>query len=265
MTAAMMAADDATRRDAELRALERAMGAVAVEDSQEWGGEIAEDDDEDSDREAVVYDDDALFDDDDPLPAQGDTTALVEPVEPSSLAGLIDEDALFDDDGPLSPQEEAAVPVELAEPADLAELLGGGSAESSSALIAYLEQMAEGLEAQSGEEEREIRGKIAVLRGVLEARSGARSGVTNQSSCLGGDKGGGPEEGDALTSLGGLQELASESLQRIEHGMGAVDSLLQDDDARQLLAESAHVWMPAIGVVPHAGGEREAERPLSTD
>ena len=48
MTAAVMAADDATRRDAELRALERAMGAVAVEDSQEWGGEIAEDDDDDS-------------------------------------------------------------------------------------------------------------------------------------------------------------------------------------------------------------------------
>ena len=43
-----------------------------------------------------------------------------------------------------------------------------------------------------------------------------------------------------------------DSLERIEHGMGAVDSMLQDDDARQLLAESAHVWMPAIGVRPDA-------------
>ena len=208
-----------TTRDGELRALERAMGAVVVDSSQDWGGEIADDDDDDSDREAVVYDDDALFDDDDPLPPQGETAAL-------------------------------------AEPADLTGLLGDGGAESSSALIAYLEQMAAGLEAQSGEAEREIRGKIAMLRSVLEARSG----VVDQSLArLGGGQGGGPEaeaEG-ALGSLGGLQELTS----GIEHGMGAVDALLQDDDARQLLAESAHVWMPAIGVIPQAGGERE--QPLS--
>ena len=42
---------------------------------------------------------------------------------------------------------------------------------ATSALIAYLEQMASGLEAQSGEEEREIRGKIAMLRSVLELRN----------------------------------------------------------------------------------------------
>lgn len=213
------AEDDA--RDAELRALERAMGAVVVDSSQDWGGEIADDDDDDSDREAVVYEDDALFEDDDPLPPQGEAAAL-------------------------------------AEPADLTGLLGGGGAESSSALIAYLEQMAAGLEAQSGEEEREIRGKIAVLRSVLEARSGV---IDQGIARLGGGQGGRPEaeaEG-ALGSLGGLQELTS----GIEHGMGAVDALLQDDDARQLLAGSAHVWMPAIGVIPQAGGERE--QPLSTD
>ena len=95
-------ADDTTR-DGELRALERAMGAVVVNSSQDWGGEIADDDDDDSDR--VVYDDEALFDDDDPLPPQGEAAAL-------------------------------------AEPADLTGLLGDGGAESSSALIAYLEQMA---------------------------------------------------------------------------------------------------------------------------
>ena len=165
----------------------------------------------------------------------------------------IDDEALFDDDDPLPPQGEAAA---LAEPADLTGLLGDGGAESSSALIAYLEQMAAGLEAQSGEAEREIRGKIAMLRSVLEARSG----VVDQSLArLGGGQGGGPEaeaEG-ALGSLGGLQELTS----GIEHGVGAVDALLQDDDARQLVAESAHVWMPAIGVIPQAGGERE--QPLS--
>ena len=103
------AADDT--RDAELRALERAMGAVVVDSSQDWGGEIADDDDDDSDREAVVYGDDALFDDDDPLPPQGEAAAL-------------------------------------AEPTDLTGLLGDGAAESSSAFIAYLEQMAAGLEAQ---------------------------------------------------------------------------------------------------------------------
>jgi len=42
-------ADDTTR-DGELRALERAMGAVVVNSSQDWGGEIADDDDDDSDR-----------------------------------------------------------------------------------------------------------------------------------------------------------------------------------------------------------------------
>ena len=129
--AAVTPGDDT--RDAELRALERAMGAVAVDSAQDWGGEIADDDDDDTERAAVVYGDDALFDSDDPPPPQG----------------------------------------EAAELDDLTGLLGGGGAESSSALIAYLEQMASGLEAQSGEEEREIRGKIAMLRSVLEARSGA--------------------------------------------------------------------------------------------
>ena len=182
------------------------MGAVAVDSAQDWGGEIADDDDDDTDRAAVVYGDDALFDSNDPPPP---------------------------------PQGEAA------EPDDLTGLLGDGGAESSSALIAYLEQMASGLEAQSGEEEREIRGKIAVLRSVLEARSGA------------------VDQGLARLGVGqdGLQELTS----GIEHGMGRVDALLQDDDARQLLAESAHVWMPAIGVIPQTSGELEREQPLSAD
>ena len=202
MTVAVTPGDDT--RDAELRALERAMGAVAVDSAQDWGGEIADDDDDDDDRAAVVYGDDALFDSDDP-PPQG----------------------------------------EAAELGDLTGLLGDGGAESSSALIAYLEQMASGLEAQSGEEEREIRGKIAMLRSVLEARSGAV------------DQG--------LARLGGGQEGLQELTSGIEHGMGAVDALLQDDDARQLLAESAHVWMPAIGVIPQTSGELEREQPLSAD
>ena len=126
-----------------------------------------------------------------------------------------------------------------------AELSGAELSSATSALIAYLEQMASGLEAQSGEEEREIRGKIAMLRSVLEARSGA---VDQGLARLGGGQ-------------DGLQELTS----GIEHGMGAVDALLQDDDARQLLAESAHVWMPAIGVIPQTSGELEREQPLSAD
>ena len=52
-----------------------------------------------------------------------------------------------------------------------AELSGAELSSATSALIAYLEQMASGLEAQSGEEEREIRGKIAMLRSVLELRN----------------------------------------------------------------------------------------------
>ena len=107
--------------------------------------------------------------------------------------------------------------------------------------------MAAGLEAQSGEEEKEIRGKIEVLRSVLEMRSSA---VDQSLARL--SRQDGPEGEGALEALGGLQALATDSLERIEHGMGAVDSMLQDDDARQLLAESAHVWMPAIGVRPDA-------------
>ena len=49
------------------------------------------------------------------------------------------------------------------------------------------------------------------------------------------------------------------------HMEALVDALLQDDDARQLLAESAHVWMPAIGVIPQTSGELEREQPLSAD
>ena len=203
--------------DAALAALESAMGAVAVKDEQ-FDGEIAEDDEE-SGRQAVVYDADALFDDEDA------SASAVSAAEPPAGAPA---------DGP-------------AETTDLAGLLDGGSAESAGALIAYLEQMAAGLEAQSGEEEKEIRGKIEVLRSVLEMRSSA---VDQSLARL--SRQDGPEGEGALEALGGLQALATDSLERIEHGMGAVDSMLQDDDARQLLAESAHVWMPAIGVRPDA-------------
>ena len=50
-----------------------------------------------------------------------------------------------------------------------------------------------------------------------------------------------------MQALGGLQAMASESVQRIEQGMGAVETMLrEDDDARRLLAETSSVWMPAI-------------------
>ena len=161
--------------DAALAALESAMGAVAVKDEQ-FDGEIAEDDEE-SGRQAVVYDADALFDDEDA------SASAVSAAEPPAGAPA---------DGPAATT-------------DLAGLLDGGSAESAGALIAYLEQMAAGLEAQSGEEEKEIRGKIEVLRSVLEMRSSAvdqsLARVSRQD---------GPEGEGALEALGWLQALATD-------------------------------------------------------
>ena len=194
------------QRATDLAALESAMGIMGIADGgEQFDGEIADEDDGDG-RAAVVYNqaDDSLFDD--AMPANKS-----------------------DEPGPSG--------LELLGGGGL-ELLGGGGPESTGALIAYLEEMASQLEAQSGEEEKEIRGKIQVLRSVLEMRT---SVVDQKLAALGG-------EGDALESLGSLQAVANDSMQRIEQGMGAVDSMLQDDDTRRLLAESAHVWAPAIGV-----------------
>ena len=248
-------------REAELAALEASMGMMAVGDGEHWDGEIPEEDDDDDGgpRGPVVYSHDALFDDDDgpaaapPAPAAGAARA-------SNLG-----DALFDDDDddapaaappalPALPAGAASASEDLGsglEAAGLAQLLGGGGAGgggSTQMLISHLEQMTDALEAQSGEEETEIRGKIALLRSVLEMQSAdVRQQLGHIATLDGQVSSGGGESEQAVQALGGLQAMASESVQRIEQGMDAVETMLQgDDDARRLLAETSAVWMPAI-------------------
>ena len=63
-----------------------------------------------------------------------------------------------------------------------------------------------------------------------------------------------------MQALGGLQAMASASVQRIEQGMGAVETMLQEDhDARRLLAETSSVWMPAIASNAASGPSPPAE------
>ena len=248
----------AASREADLAALEASMGVMAVGDGEHWDGEIPEEDDDDDGgpRGPVVYSQDALFDDDMPAP----------PTPVNS------HDALFDDDDdmpapPAPPSTAAASGSDLGgglEAAGLAQLLGGGGGAggggSTQALISHLEQMADDLEAQSGEEETEIRGKIALLRSVLEMQSAAVRKQLGQIAALDGQvSSGGAESEQAVQALGGLQAMASESAQRIEQGMGAVETMLrEDDDARRLLAETSSVWMPAIASTSGAAEEPAA-------
>ena len=124
--------------------------------------------------------------------------------------------------------------------------LGGGA--DSGALIAYLEQMAASFEEQTGEVETEIRGKIAQLRAVLDARPAV---VAEQVARMQRDDAADGPAGDA--EMDAAEAVCDESLLAIEENIGRVDAMLRDDpDARQMLASTAHVWAPTV--TPDATG-----------
>ena len=113
-----------------LAALEREVGLLSLGE-EAFDGELEPDDDETNAGRAVVrYDDEGLF------AAEG---------SPSNVP---------------TPDRVAPPPVALA----------GGAGGDVDALIAYLEATASELEAAGGQEEVEIRQKIALLRSVLEQR-----------------------------------------------------------------------------------------------
>jgi len=210
---------DREAREQQIQELEAAMGLLRVNqqglEGEHFDGQIEEDEDDSHGglRSAVQYGDDALFD-----------ILESEQREPSAASELV---SMATGGANEMPDEDASV------------ALTG----DPGALIAYLEQMADTFEAQSGEEETEIRAKIATLRSVLEARS---SVVRRQLQRL-------------ETSTGAAGEIAAdsivaESLEQIETNLGRVDNLLQDDpDAVAMLANSAHLWVPAVNL-EGAGG-----------
>jgi len=113
-----------------LAALEREVGLLSLGEEEAFDGEIEPDDDETNSGRAIVR---------------------------------YDDEALFAAEGPSdapTPERGAPPPVALAGDA------GGGV----DALIAHLEATASELEAAGGQEEVEIRQKIALLRSVLEQR-----------------------------------------------------------------------------------------------
>ncbi|KAL3931123.1 MAG: hypothetical protein SGPRY_001258 [Prymnesium sp.] len=120
---------------------------------------------------------------------------------------------------------------------------GLGEKGSSEALIAYLQHMAATLEVQSGEEESEIRGKIAHLQHLLDGRPAM---VAEQLARLDGSACAGVEEQPKDEQA---ESVLQQSMHQIERGMCNVDSLLRSDpEAAQLLASAAHVWMPALAL-----------------
>jgi len=206
-----------------LTELERAMGILSVDHAaagEHFDGEIEDEepDEPPEGRAAVGYGDDTgLFDED-------DATGLMIP-NPESPAGCSD------------PESPSPVASDLLG-GDLGSLLGG----DPGALIAHLEQMAAALEAESGEEESEIRAKIALLRSVLDDRP---SVVQQQLARIATAE---DEDEDQATAA-----VVAESLQDIETSLGNVDSLLADNpEAVQLLAQTSHVWMQPPASQPAA-------------
>ena len=114
--------------------------------SDQFDGAI-EDDDSPAGRIAVSYGGDSLFD----SPAQIAVTPGAISGGGAGVADAASDAAMEDDDGN-----------------GMASLLSGGG--SNAALLAYLEDMAAQIEAQSGEPEIGIRNQIAQLRGVLNGR-----------------------------------------------------------------------------------------------
>lgn len=160
-----------------------------------------------------------------------------------------DGDALFADTPPSHPaaQSETAEAEEMDDDEESAassseglgldanamlSVLGPGG--DASALIAQLEAMAEAFERQSGEPETEIRGKIALLKSVIDARPAAvaQSRARMDAVLRAADS----EESDptpaaAYREEAAIQSICQSSLQNIESEMDAVSSMLQEDPA----------------------------------
>jgi hypothetical protein len=179
-------------------ALERSMGLAAVSRPPHFDGEIDSDPDATPPpgRTTVHYGNDALFDD---SPAAGSNS---------------------DNDGG----------------ANIMDLMGAlGPDGNTGALIAQLEAMADEFERQSGEPETEIRGKIAMLKGILDshptavAQSRARmvsaldAVVTDETT---------PAAAAAYRNEAAVQSACTNScMQTIETEMETVGSMLRDDPA----------------------------------
>ena len=131
---------------------------------------------------------------------------------------------------------------------DLTALALGAGGETG-ALISYLESMAANLEAESGEPETEIRGKIALLQRGIEAQPGAlaeqrarmASAVRAAEQQQQADDGPGGEDAESA-----LHAVVMENVARAEEGVERVEALVREDpQARELLAATSGMWMRA--------------------
>jgi len=193
-----------------LGALERSMGLTAIS-SPFSPGEISDMDETPPGRSAVQYGSgqDALFD---------------SPVVSNAILDAMDENGPEGDDDPSSSVANLFGSID-------ASMLGPGG--DPSALLAQLEAVANEFERQSGEPETEIRGQIALLRSVLDARPAAiaqsrsRMGAALQAIDAQQHD---PAAAEALAERA-AQTLCADRLASIEANMDAVGSTLRDDPA----------------------------------
>ena len=122
--------------------------------------------------------------------------------------------------------------------------LGGGN---SAALLAQLEAMADAFEQESGEVETDIRGKIAMLRGVLDARpsviASQRARMQSAVDALDTDYADGaqPQPSAAAAAMRGeaaLHSVAAAAADSLEVDLGRVDSMLRADPAAAAMVGS---------------------------
>ena len=98
------------------------------------------------------------------------------------------------------------------------------------------------LEAASGEEDAEIRQKIRLLNSVLQGRPAAPAQQVEPAAA----PASAPIEAEVDAVAGDLGDVMQQC-EALASGLGDIEALLkQDDDAAALLAQSSHVWMPAI-------------------
>ncbi|KAG8459081.1 hypothetical protein KFE25_002488 [Diacronema lutheri] len=114
-------------------------------------------------------------------------------------------------------------------------------------LIEYLQGVAASLEAETGAPDPEIRGKIAQLQAVLAQRD---TTLRAEASKLHAHEETARDDDDVD---------ADAAIRQASHRMAAVESVLAqvegdlaaDVDAKRFLAQSADLWMPAIGASLH--------------
>lgn len=194
-----------------LSALEQQMGITSLDRNGSpaggFGGEIDPDPDETPTREPVQYDTrDALF---------ADT--------PESSAAAADEGE--EAPGGLGQVDLGGMMAALGASA----LADGGD---SRALLTQLEAMADAFEQQSGEPETEIRGKIALLQSVLDARPAAIAQSRARMDAVLRATDSQTAADDAAAAYreeSALQSVCASSLQSIESEMDTVSSMLEGD------------------------------------